>query len=131
MTPAESADISQNENALSWRDSVIFPIYVAWDPKLNIQKQQPAWVRCSCINFTKVTLGITDEVWGYPNLMQATSANPYVGGLVLTKESKWGHVAVITATTETTITVVESNHTPCAITTRTIPLSSGIIRGFR
>jgi surface antigen len=53
-----------------------------------------------------------------------------VGGVVITRESYAGHVAIITAVRENEIDVIEANYKRCAVSTRTINRNSQLIIGY-
>ena len=106
------------------------PALVYIEPVITPLASPSLGVRCSCVNYAKTLLGGISEPWGYPNRMATKSLDPYVGGLVLTNEGPLGHVAVITALSSTSMTVTEANFVPCAVTTRTLPRSSSVVRGF-
>lgn len=85
----------------------------------------------SCISYAKFVLGRLNEKWGNAKDLKATAENPYVGGLVLTTESRWGHVAVITAIKGTQLEVIEGNWIAGQVSTRSISLDEEFIRGFK
>jgi len=58
------------------------------------------------------------------------SNRPKVGGLVVTFESRAGHVAIVTAVGNNTFTLKESNYTKGWITQRTLPINYGKLKGF-
>lgn len=62
----------------------------------------------------------------------ATSKNPAVGALIVTNEARGtGHVGVVKGFTDTTVTVSDMNYVgPCVVSQRTIPRSSGVIKGY-
>ena len=58
------------------------------------------------------------------------SNRPKVGGLVVTFESRAGHVAIVTAIGNNTFTLKESNYTKGWITSRILPINYGKLKGF-
>ena len=131
MAPA-TAEAPQNEKELTWSDVVVASYYVPTPvrPELPLYGPFTLSVRCSCVLYAQTVLGLPGP-WGYPDKMATTSADPYVGGLVLTTEGKLGHVAVITSVSAETLTVTEANYKSCSVTTRSVPKNAPFIRGFR
>lgn len=86
----------------------------------------------SCVAWAKYVLGHSQsKVWGNANQIQPTVAKPYVGGLVLTREGKFGHVAIIEKIEGNTLSVIEANYIPNVISTRSLSLDNTLIRGFK
>ena len=86
----------------------------------------------SCIAYAKFVLGVPQSIkWGDAKDLKPTVDKPYVGGLVLTTEGKFGHVAVITAIKGSQLELIEGNWKPNEISTRSLDISSPLIRGFR
>lgn len=63
--------------------------------------------------------------------MKVYQIDPYVGGVVVTTEGYYGHVAYIEEVLEDGIVVSEANYGGCGVHKRFIPFGSGIIRGYR
>lgn len=103
----------------------------SWRSRLDIRDELGLATVCSCINYAKYILGVTGEVWGYPDKLATTSMSPHEGGLVLTSEGPYGHIAVVTSVNEDSITISEANYESCKITTRTLKLNDPVIRGYR
>lgn len=60
-----------------------------------------------------------------------TGSSPAAGAIVQTSESWWGHVAYVEEVSDGYITVSEMNYNGWGVVDRrTIPISSGIIRGY-
>ena len=95
-----------------------------------IRSQEPK-TASSCIEFAKAYLGRSGEKWGNARDLKPSVTKPYVGGLVLTDEGRFGHVAVITKIEGKTLYLIEGNWRPNEITTRTLVSDSLLIRGFR
>ena len=131
MAPA-TAEAPQNEKELTWSDVVVASYYVPTPvrPEIDLYGPFTLSVRCSCVLYAQTVLGFPGP-WGYPDKMATTSADPYVGGLMLTTEGKLGHVAVITSVSAETLTVTEANYKSCSVTTRSVPKNAPFIRGFR
>ncbi len=91
----------------------------------------PQWTKCSCVEFAKWYLGKQGEVWGVAKNIVPTSPVPYVGGLVITMESKLGHVAVIKEVRENSLLVVEANYKRCQQGEREIRLNDPNIVGYK
>ena len=85
----------------------------------------------NCVIYAKYILGRLNESWGVAKNIQPTVEKPYVGGLVLMREGKFGHIAVITKIEGNTLSVIEANYIPNVISTRSLSLDSSFIRGFK
>jgi len=60
-----------------------------------------------------------------------TGSSPAVGAIVVTNESWWGHVAYVEDVSDGYITVSEMNYNGWGVVNRrTLPASSGVIRGY-
>jgi hypothetical protein len=70
------------------------------------------------------------ELNGHAYQLQPNSDEPTVGGLILTREGPYGHVAVIYQIDFDSLIIVESNYVECKITYRRIPLDYKLIRGY-
>jgi hypothetical protein len=84
---------------------------------------------CSCVLFVKSKTGFSRSI-GYARNWPKNTTAPQVGGVVITNESRAGHVAYITGLNSESIEVIEANYVKCKVSTRTIPLNSKIIMGF-
>lgn len=84
---------------------------------------------CSCVLFVKAQTGYSRTVGAARN-WPVNSDSPKVGGVVVTKESKTGHVAFITAVRENDFDVIEANYSRCKVSSRTIKLNNPLIKGF-
>jgi len=61
----------------------------------------------------------------------ATGRKPQVGAIIVTAESRWGHVGIVEKVSGSTITISEMNYRGWARrSTRTIDASNRVIRGF-
>lgn len=86
---------------------------------------------CSCVNFVRAHSRARVGSVGYARNWPVNSRTPKVGGVVVTRESRAGHVALITHVGNGYIVVKEANYRPCAITSgRKIPINSSLIKGF-
>lgn len=83
----------------------------------------------SCVLFAKRITGYVGTVGAARNWSK-NSKIPIVGGVVVLNEGKYGHVAVITAVSEDSFTVVEVNYIPNKKSTRTINNADKAILGF-
>ena len=83
----------------------------------------------NCVMYAKYVLG-RSEAWGVAKDIETNSSRQEVGGVVLTTEGRFGHVAVITRITETHILVSEANYIPDTISTRSIPIDDPRIKGY-
>lgn len=89
----------------------------------------PSTSYCSCVLFAKSLTGYSKLVGNARNWPRNTKV-PIVGGVVVTNESRAGHVAVITAVHSDSIEVVEANYSRCRKSSRTISLNSSVILGY-
>lgn len=69
-------------------------------------------------------------VYGVAKWIIPNSQDPAVGGVMLTNESGYGHVAVVTSINGDSIEVMERNYVSGWITKRQIPKNSSVIRGY-
>ncbi len=95
--------------------------------KKKVVKRQVGY--CSCVIYARSITGYNNSVGNARNWPK-NSKVPVVGGVVVTNESRVGHVAVITAVYPDKIEVQEANYSRCRKTTRTISLNSPVIKGF-
>ena len=109
----------------SYSDQFIEEVYVPLKPRVTLE------IKRSCILYAKWYLDRSNESWGNAGQLEATSEKPYLGGLVLTEEGEFGHVAVITGITKTHILITEANYFPGQVSTRSISLDNPLIRGYR
>lgn len=84
---------------------------------------------CSCVIFAKALTGYNSPVGAARNWPKNTT-EPTVGGVVVTRESRVGHVAVITAIDGESFTIVEGNYLRCRKTIRTLNKSNPVILGY-
>lgn len=102
----------------------------------NLTVKQPYYdgIYCSCVLTAKYLTGKSPGSVGYARNWPINSQVPKVGAVMVSKESSYGtytgHVAVVTAVTNTTITLKEGNFSRCQLTTRTIPRNYWAIRGY-
>lgn len=94
-------------------------------------KEVPPSAYCSCVIFAKQYLGIKNESWGVAINIKPTTDKPYAGGIVITKESKLGHVAVIKEVVGNELHVIEANYKHCQKSERTISMDDPDIIGYR
>ena len=127
LLPVHASEVADNVASTAPSENYVQETYV---PYVRYKPQGGTQYACSCIQYSKYVLGRLNEFWGNAWNLQPTSPDPYIGGLVLTSEGP-GHVAVITNIYWDSIKVIEANYVSCQITTRTIPLDSPVIRGFR
>jgi hypothetical protein len=86
-------------------------------------------VACSCIAFAKEWLGI-DTPLGNARFIQPTRTEPYVGGMVITKEGG-GHVAIILDIQDDELFIVEGNYYHCQVSYRILNRYDDMVRGDR
>ncbi len=79
-------------------------------------------------NFTKAT---PDIVGGMAKNVATNTTTPEIGAIVKTSESRWGHLAVIIAINDQTLTVVDSNYELDGIIhIRQISVTAPYIKGY-
>ena len=96
-----------------------------------IPPQKVSFNPCSCVSFVKSKRPDQSEPWGSPNKVEAYDITPFAGLIVITTEGVVGHAAYISSVSEDSLFVTEANYESCRVTTRTIPIASQLIRGFR
>ena len=84
---------------------------------------------CSCVLTAKAMVGYNKTV-GMAKYWPRNSDIPTVGGVVVTKESYAGHVAVILAVEQNRIYVKEGNYNRCKVSERWINLNNPVIIGY-
>lgn len=95
-----------------------------WEPLVP-----PSSTYCSCVLYAKAVLGRT-ESWGNAAYIQPSTQHPSVGAVILLTDGG-GHVGVVTAIGKKTVTFTEANYSPCQKDTRTLPLDSNTIKGYK
>jgi len=85
---------------------------------------------CSCVLFARARSGINVGRIGLAKNHPINSREPKPGSIVVTKESSAGHVAYVTAVTDTEIVIEEANYHRCQKGTRTLSKTSSVIRGY-
>lgn len=84
---------------------------------------------CSCVLFAKATTGYDSSVGNARNWPKNV-AYPVVGGVVITNESRAGHVGVITWVSGDTFGIVEANYVRCRQGVRTLNTNNPAILGY-
>jgi surface antigen len=84
---------------------------------------------CSCVLTAKALVGYNKTV-GMAKYWPRNSDIPTVGGVVVTRESRVGHVAVILAVEQYRIYVKEGNYNRCKVSERWINLNNPVIIGY-
>lgn len=116
-----------DSNVLKGDPSVAMELYNKW---LKTQPTHTGYDVCSCVSFAKATSGINVGPIGMAKNHPINSQTPEIGEIVITNESPAGHLAVVTAVDNSTITVSEANYIPCKTDTRTLKKTSPVIRGY-
>ena len=87
--------------------------YVAAYNVTTILKEAPTWTYCSCVEFSKWTLGREGEVWGNAWQQKPTHFIPSFGDAILTRDGR-GHEGIVVATDgKTFVTLMEANYVRC------------------
>lgn len=113
-----------------------FPDEKGWETYVESQRPKThlgaysSSVRCSCVLFAKAYTGINPGSVGLAKYWPVNSPFPVTGAIVVFAGGYTGHVAVVTQVTDTTISLIESNYSRCAITTRTILKTQTNILGY-
>jgi surface antigen len=89
----------------------------------------PSTSYCSCVLFAKSLTGYSKLVGNAINWPK-NSKVPMVGGVVVTNESRAGHVAVITAVRDGEFDIVEANYSRCRKGVRTLKINNPVILGY-
>lgn len=84
---------------------------------------------CSCVLYAKSQTGFTQSVGNARNWPK-NSKTPMVGGVVVTNESRAGHVAIITKIEDSLLFIQEANYSRCKLSSRTINVRDPRIIGF-
>ena len=93
----------------------------------NPQYDSSEPVECSCIAYLTslgIKLPLGDAIDITPN------STPHVGGIALFTYGKLGHVALITAISTSTFTIIEANYHRCTSDTRIINWNDKHLQGF-
>lgn len=126
MAQAPGSDV--NEVVINQLEQAyVTPVYVPTPLKTYVP---PPWTYCSCVNFVKAYLGVKDEIWGWAARITPTDTEPQIGDVVLTTEGG-GHAAVITDIKDGMLSITEANYFSCRVTSRTLPMNSSKIRGYK
>ena len=85
-----------------------------------------------CIYYVKEKKPEIPNTWGNAINWPTNSDTPRVGGIIQTRESRLGHVALVISYNETSVTFSEMNGTSGwgKINTRTLPINSWVIKGY-
>jgi len=127
--------VEEEMNVLVGNKEVAERLYQEWvveeARKKELAKRQikPSGGFCSCVLFAKSLTGYSKLVGNARNWTK-NSKVPVVGGVVITNESRAGHVAVITAIRDGEFDVVEANYSRCRKGVRTIKLTNPAILGY-
>lgn len=86
---------------------------------------------CSCVSYARWKTGINVGSIGVARNHPINSQIPKENAIVV-MNSKYpaGHLAVVAEINQDTITITESNATPCKVTSRTLPKNSELIKGY-
>lgn len=86
---------------------------------------------CSCVVWARNYLH-RDDIRGVASLLEPTSPIPYVGGVVITRESQMGHVSAIIDIRGRTLILAEDNYSRCKVTYgRELSMDSPLIIGYK
>lgn len=101
-------------------------------PKARTQRvvQSTGYNACSCVSYARWKSGIFTGRIGVARRHPINSNVPTVGAIVVTNESKAGHVGVVISVEGETFTITEANYSRCKVGTRTLSINSKVIKGF-
>lgn len=106
---------------------VVEKLYRQW---FSEKPKQGNFNPCSCVSYAKWKSGINVGSIGAAKNHPINSKEPKVGGLVILRESAFGHLAEVSQVWEETIVISESNHIPCKTGTREINRNDNKIIGY-
>ncbi len=87
--------------------------------------------RCNCVLYVKKLLGITQSLGVAKNIPVSTK-EPFIGAIVITYESVWGHAAIVDDVQGDNLILIESNFEHCKTTEgRKLSIYSPLIKGYR
>lgn len=84
---------------------------------------------CSCVLYARSLTGYGSSVGNARNWPKNV-AYPVVGGVVITNESRAGHVGVITWVNGDTFGIAEANYSRCQKGTRSLNINNPVILGY-
>ncbi len=119
-------DVIIENGALVANPAVTDQLYKDWVKEQELKKKRGSSY-CSCVLYAKSLTGYSQSVGAARNWPK-NSPVPVVGGVVVTNESRIGHVGVILSIDGDSITITEANYYRCKKSTRTILLSSPVIK---
>jgi hypothetical protein len=85
---------------------------------------------CSCVNTAKSITGINFPPIGLAKNLKPNLKIPSVGSIIITNESKAGHLGAVIAIEGDILTIKEGNYKPCSLSTRQLNISNPVIVGF-
>lgn len=86
---------------------------------------------CSCVSYARYRSGINVGSIGVARNHPVNSQTPSIGAIVITYESKAGHLSYIIDIDANYIYVDEANYSRCRVTyRRAIPINSPLIKGY-
>lgn len=122
-------DVIIADNALVADPVTADRLYKDWQKAQELKKKRTSSGFCSCVIYAKALTGYSQSV-GYARNWPKNSLVPTVGGVVITNESRVGHVGVITAIDGDNITIIEANYSICRKTIRILNTSNPVILGY-
>lgn len=140
--------VAQTDESLSWsitvalaqieyKDSAVREVYVPYVKPRVVPKLASTAIASasfnpwSCVSLVKSLRPDLNFVWGSPNKVMAMQVEPEPGMAILTTEGNVGHTGIVKAVSSTSITILETNYEPGVTATRSLPLDSAVIRGYR
>lgn len=99
-------------------------------PRAERVVQSKGYDPCSCVSYSRWKSGIYTGRIGVARRHPINATKPTVGAIVVTNESRAGHVGVVISVEGETFTITEANYSRCRVGTRTLSINSKVIKGF-
>lgn len=130
MAPIEQTpEVIITDGALVANPVVVEKLYKDWQKEQELKKKRTSGGFCSCVIYAKALTGYSQSVGNARNWPK-NSPVPVVGGIVITNESRVGHVGVITSVNGNEFTITEANYSRCKKGIRTLNVSNPSILGY-
>lgn len=86
---------------------------------------------CNCWSYVKAVRG-TDmpNGFGMAKNYPVNMSEPFIGAIVVTYESGYGHLGIVIDVSRDIITIEDYNYERCAHTVRPLPIDSPLIKGY-
>lgn len=108
----------------------VSPLLIIALPELDVPVVT-SYDASSCVSYVKYRRPDLAFVWGAPKYVEAYPLEPRAGLVVLTTEGPVGHTAYVEAVASGSLIVSEANFLGDFVSTRSLPVDSAVIRGYR